>query len=63
MSNAHNSAIGMLSALRDALAFEIGWLYPCADRFPSNPAAAFFDAFTFNYYPSDSITMTEKIIG
>src|SRR5262249_60705464 len=34
-----------------------------AYRFRQNPAAAFFDAFAFNQYPSGSFAMTAKIIS
>src|SRR5215467_3383025 len=34
-----------------------------ADRFRQNPAAAFFDAFACNQYPSGSFAMTDKIIS
>src|SRR5215813_7768383 len=34
-----------------------------ADSFRPNPAAAFFDAFAFNQYPSGSFAMTDKIIS
>ena len=34
-----------------------------ADSFRTNSAAAFFDAFAFNQYPSGSFAMTDKIIS